>query len=289
MKKKIWVPLVLIGLCLIVFFGYRLAVAGSKDTAAPQIQMDSEQPRLSVTASEEELLQGVTATDNKDGDVTASLLVESIRLQGTDGTATVRYAAFDKAGNVAKADRQVYFTDYESPRFSLSAPMAMQQNSSKDVMSIITASDLLDGDISRRIRATTVSEEPVSGVGVHQVEFRVSNSLGDTVRLVLPLEVYPAGSYSATLTLTDYLIYLPAGAKFSPEAYLDTFFWRNEELSLQEGLPEYLLLEIDGTVDTRTPGVYSLGYTVRFATEGETYQGGQSYAGHSRLTVVVEG
>lgn len=286
MKKRTWLPLVLIGLCLTVFLGYRLVVAGNKDSAAPQIYMDNDVLQLSVNASDEDFLQGVTATDGRDGDVTASLLVESIRLRDDDGTATVRYAAFDKAGNVAKADRQVCFTDYESPRFSLSAPLALQYGANTDVMDLIQATDLLDGDITRRIRATTVSENPISSVGTHQIEFRVSNSLGDTVKLTLPLEVYASGSYQATLTLTDYLIYLPAGSRFDPEKYLESFQWRGTTVSLSAGIPDNLILETDGTVDTGTPGVYSVGYTVRILSDDT--QSLQSYAGHSRLTVVVE-
>lgn len=286
MKKRTWLPLLLIGLCLIVFWGYRLVVAGSSDSAAPQIYMDSDVLQLSVNASDEEFLQGVTATDGHDGDVTSSLIVESVRLRSVDGTATVRYAAFDRAGNVAKADRQVCFTDYESPRFSLSAPLALQSGVTTDVMDLIGATDILDGDISRRIRATTVSEDPITSVGTHQIEFRVSNSLGDTVKLTLPLEVYSSGSYQATLTLTDYLIYLPVGSRFVPEKYLENFQWRGTTTSLSAGMPDNLVLETDGEVDTKTPGVYSVGYTVRILSDDT--QSLQSYAGHSRLTVVVE-
>lgn len=286
MNKRTWLPLLLIGLCLIVFWGYRLVVAGSSDSAAPQIYMDSDVLQLSVNASDEEFLQGVTATDGHDGDVTSSLIVESVRLRSVDGTATVRYAAFDRAGNVAKADRQVCFTDYESPRFSLSAPLALQSGVTTDVMDLIGATDILDGDISRRIRATTVSEDPITSVGTHQIEFRVSNSLGDTVKLTLPLEVYSSGSYQATLTLTDYLIYLPVGSRFVPEKYLENFQWRGTTTSLSAGMPDNLVLETDGEVDTKTPGVYSVGYTVRILSDDT--QSLQSYAGHSRLTVVVE-
>ncbi len=229
MKKSTWIYLALIAACLAVFLGYRTVSAFNTDTAAPEIQMDADALQLSVQASREDLLQGVTAKDNKDGDVTASLVVESIRLADTDGTVSVTYAAFDRAGNVTKASRQVQYTDYESPRFSLQAPLVFVQNSSADVLTLIHATDLFDGDISRSIRATSLQEESINTLGTHEVEFRVTSSLGDTVKLILPVEVYPAGTYQATLKLTDYLIYLPAGADFNPKDYLGSFTMGAEE------------------------------------------------------------
>ena len=246
----------------------------------------SEAPlQLSVEASHKDLLQGVTAKDQKDGDVTASLVVESVRLADSDGTVTVTYAAFDRAGNVTKATRQVQYTDYVSPRFSLRAPLVLAQNSSVDVLNLIRATDLFDGDISRNIRATSLEEISVSALGTHQVEFRVTSSLGDTVKLVLPVEVYAAGIYQASLNLTEYLIYLPAGADFDPKDYLDSFTMGMEETSLKQGVPANLSLKTTGTVDTKTPGVYSVGYTVTYKQDST---GSRVYSGYSKLIVVVE-
>lgn len=74
---------------------------------------------ISVQDGEEALLQGVTAKDDKDGDVTGSILVE--KLSGFDGEnrREVTYAAFDSDGNVAKATREIVYTDYTPIRFQL--------------------------------------------------------------------------------------------------------------------------------------------------------------------------
>ena len=50
------------------------------------------------------LLNGITATDNKDGDVTDTLLIEKIS-DTARGDVIVTYAALDSANNVAKASR----------------------------------------------------------------------------------------------------------------------------------------------------------------------------------------
>lgn len=289
MKKRTWLYLLLIALCLAVFFCYRAVKRLSTDTRAPQINMSPGVHQVSVQDAADVLLQGVTAKDDTDGDVTDSLVVEYIRILDSDGKATVSYAAFDRVGNVAKASRQVQYSDYESPKFSLNSPLLFAQNASLNVLDRIHATDVFDGDITRRIRATSMAEDMAASIGTHEVEVRVTNSMGDTVTLVLPVEVYTAGAYRAYVSLTDYLIYLPVGATFNSKDYLDSFSIGNETTSLRNGLPQGLSLQTTGTVDTKTPGVYSIGYTVTYTVlDSRAPEESQSYSGYSKLIVVVE-
>lgn len=290
MKNRKWPYLLLIVLCLLLFGAYRAAGRMRADTEAPKISVDEQLLQVSVKDDKSALLQGVTAKDTHDGDVTASLVVESMRLLDQDGTVTVTYAAFDQAGNVAKAERQVQYTDYESPKFTLNSPLAFIQGSSFDVLSVVEAQDVVDGDIQHRIRATSLDETSISMLGNHYVQFRVTNSLGDTVERVFPVEVYPAGTYEATLTLTQYLVYLPVGSVLNPNAYLGEFTWNRETTSLRSGLPKNYSLRTSGWVDTQTPGVYALSYTVTYTQVNETNpENSKMYDGYSKLIVVVEG
>lgn len=290
MKIRRWPYLLLILLCLLLFGVYRAVGQLRADTQAPKISIDSQLLQVSVTDDKSALLQGVSAKDNVDGDVTASLVVESTRLLEKDGTITVTYAAFDKAGNVAKASREVQYTDYASPKFSLTGPLVFVQDSNFDVLSVINAQDVLDGNIQHRIRATSLDETSIAMLGNHQVQFRVTNSLGDTVEQVLPVEVYPAGTYDAALTLTQYLIYLPTGSAFRAEDYLGEFTLNRETTSLRSGLPLNYSLRTTGAVDAQTPGVYPVAYTVTYARVNEANpDNSQHYSGYSKLIVVVEG
>ncbi len=289
MKRRNWICLILIVGCLAVFFGYRSVTQLASDHVAPEIFME-ESLELSVNDPQSVLLQGVTARDDRDGDVTDSLLVEKVKLVDKSGKMRVTYAAFDSAGNVAKAAREVQYTDYHSPRFSLSAPLLFTQYSSVDVLSLLTVEDLLDGDISHRARATLLDNTSINTPGTHDVEFRVTNSLGETVELVLPVEVRASGSYEAKLTLTEYLVYLNAGEAFQAKNYLKTFTRGTTETSLTAGLPQNYVLKTEGTVDTGTPGVYSVSYTVTYTKVNETNPSlNQSYSAVSKLIVVVEG
>lgn len=287
MKKKKWICPVLIVLCVALFLGYSIIDDMTTDTTAPQIKMPEQTLQVSVADGEEALLQGVTALDETDGDVTDSLVVESLRLLDSDGTVSVSYAAFDKSGNVAKAQRQLQYSDYESPRFVLESPLVFTQSGTVNVLNRISAVDFIDGDITHRIRATNLSGTSISTQGSYEVQFRVTNSLGDTVQLQLPVEVYAPGTYDGTLALTDYLVYLPVGSEFHAESYLKEYTLSGETHDLSGGMPEGFTLQTSGQVDPETPGVYVLTYKVTYTVASGT--GSRAYTGYTKLIVVVEG
>lgn len=290
MKKNNWIFVLLILICLAGFYAYRTMAWLRADTKAPEIKISEEALEVSVNEPKSALLQGVTAGDKADGDVTGSLVVENISLLDSDGRISVSYAAFDAAGNVAKDTREAKYTDYRSPIFALDNPMLYTVGVNFDILDTITATDVLDGDIQHRIRASSVDQTSIATVGVHDVEFTVTNSLGDTVSMVFPVEVIAANQYDATLTLSEYLIYLPVGADFVPQKYLDSFTFRNETTNLANGLPANYYLLADNTVDTKVPGVYTVDYKVIYTIRNEANaELNQEYTGYSKLIVVVEG
>ena len=91
------IDVVLLVVCLVLYLG--------KDRKGPEIFFDEER-QIEYTEGMDEalLLEGVTAVDEKDGDVSDSLLVEKVA--GTNGKeVTVTYVARDGANNVGKASR----------------------------------------------------------------------------------------------------------------------------------------------------------------------------------------
>ncbi len=283
MRVNKWISVALIALCLLVLLIYICVDRLVTDSTPPTITMEAVPPQIRVGDPKTALLQGVTAKDDKSGDVTDSLMVESVRLTDPDGTITVTYAAFDEAGNVTKARRELRYIDYVSPRFTLTAPLVMELNRYSDLQSRIQLLDAVDGDISGKIHVDNLTGSSVAAVGTYDVKLWATNSLGDTVQLKLPVEIYAAGAYSGTLELTDYLIYLPVGADFRPEQYLKSYDQGGSAVDLAAGTPEDCSLQITGQVDTQTPGVYE----VRFQISRSV--GNRVYTGYTKLMVVVEG
>ena len=283
-KNLLFVGLIL--LCTSVFLLFVFLYQQGIDNQAPTIHFSDEVPECSVLDSREMFLKGVTARDDVDGDVTDSVVVESVQLVDGGGTVRVTYAAFDAAGNTTKAVRKAKFTDYKSPRFSLGRSMAFPDSAGFNISSMFQAEDMLDGDITHRVRITSLDDASISDLGTHQVEVRVSNSLGDTVCLVIPVEVYTSGTYEATLSLTDYLVYLPVGGELDAKSYLDTFTLGGS-ISLRDGLPEGYTLKMNSNVQPDIPGVYTVEYRVTQTVSTDTYA--RDYTGYSKLIVVVEG
>lgn len=280
MKKiKRWILPVLTVLCVILFAVYCIWMEASRDETAPVIVVEGDVISLSVHDGQETLLKGVTAWDEQDGDVTELLVVEGISAIREGNHSTVTYAAFDRAGNVTKAQRTVAFTDYEGPKFEFSTALMFRSGYTVDLYDYVTASDPIDGDLSGQIRVELVEGElDLSTVGTHLVELRVTNSMGDTARLTVPVQVYSASDYNASLYLTNYLVYLEKGQYFDSGFYLSRLS-AGDQILYRDMLAENgAVVDIRSDVQTDIPGTYSVTYTVSY----------ENYIGSSRLIVVVE-
>lgn len=274
---------------------YAFTQVGQEDHTPPKITMAQDTLELSVTDSRDALLQGVTAQDNRDGDVTGSVVIEHISNLTSQSTATATYAAFDRSGNVAKATRTLVLRDYKPPRFEQHQALVMAEGEQQDVLTFMGATDVIDGDISGHIKGNLVSDtSSLSKAGAHQVEFRVTNSLGDTAHITLPVDVYPVTAYNATVTLQDYLVYVPKGSAFHGETYLKSldvgsmsYPLTGEDTDVQVFInhPDagdamhVIHVDMDENVNTAVPGVYSVTYTVNMNDQ---------YTGFTRLNVIVE-
>lgn len=106
MKKSIIAIMILLCLGLGGFLGFLLF---SEDKKAPEIQFQDNEIMYTAGDSYDGLLDGVTAMDNKDGDVTASLVVESVYPNEDGTTATVVYVARDSSNNVGKATKMISY------------------------------------------------------------------------------------------------------------------------------------------------------------------------------------
>lgn len=106
MKKSI---VALMVIACIALGGITLVLGFSEDKKAPEIQFQDNEITFTQGDDYAGLLQGVTATDNRDGDVTKSLVVESVYPNDDGETATVVYVARDKENNIGKANKVIKY------------------------------------------------------------------------------------------------------------------------------------------------------------------------------------
>lgn len=287
-KTRVFVVLFFI-LSIVIFAGYRAKTALSTDRTIPVIDMDSDSVEVSVEGGDKAILEGVTATDEKDGDITENLFIESRSNFLEKGRCNVTIVVSDKDNHVTKTKREVTYKDYKSPQFSLSQPLKFQTaRESRDDLNIasgLSATDVIDGNISNKIKIS--SDYSISGyaTGDYPMEFVVTNSMGDTVKLPVVVTIYSAAEESGLpqITLSDYLINKPVGSSLDIASlieqidYHNSIYRRGEDGNFYNGEFDYEgnpimfssdSIQIEENIDWNTPGVYEVKITVTDANAG---------------------
>lgn len=293
--RKIGIFSIIFCLAAAIVFGAHLIVARQMlDNQGPVITMESDTVEISVEDELNAILEGVTAVDQQDGDVSQYLVVERLENFLEKGRRQATVVAFDTAGNVTKNTRSVVYTDYESPRFAISEPFIFPEGTS-DVTKYLSAQDCLDGDITSKIKLSSESGITTSRAGVYDAVFTASNSAGDTVKLPVTIEIYNSSDYSRLpkILLSEYLVYVEKDSVFDPKEYIKEIYYgnvsyvRNGNGELQflgeapEGVDEILNMRevvIENPVKTSEAGVYEVNYS---------YSWENSLMGSTRLIVVV--
>lgn len=240
----------------------------SGEAVPPEVRCDSDLIEVSVMDEEAALLAGVTASDAQDGDLTDKVRIQGVSKLITDNTAKITYIVFDSHGNSATASRMLRYTDYSKPRFTIDAPLVFSENESIKVLDRISAEDVLDGDLNASVRISAL--EATSDPEIQSVTVQVSNSMGDTSRLELPVIIHTGLVVRPDVELSEYLIYLDEGDTFDAGKYLvavDTPIGPGNKADVQ----------ITGRVDTATAGTYYVYYRYPYGVS----------TGIAVLTVVV--
>lgn len=101
----------------------------NQDRTAPEIKVDQSE-KIAYTEGEDygKLLEGVTAQDNKDGDLTSEVFVEKV-VAVSKKKAVVYYGVTDKAKNVGTVSREV---TYQAAEDSDAAEDTAQDTASED-------------------------------------------------------------------------------------------------------------------------------------------------------------
>lgn len=275
--KKIRILSIIIFLAAIASFAaYKKQEEVKQDRKGPEITMDSKEISVSCSAGPKDLLAGVQAMDNRDGDVSDTLLVETMSNFIEKGRRQITIAAFDSSNNVTKATRTVVYKDYHSPRFSLEEPFRFPLKT-QDILGTLSAEDVLDGDLTGNIKISSEYSVTEDEVGIYPMVFSVANSAGEVVQLPANIEIYDPSkdSRNPQFELSDYLVYTAPGVPLNPWDYVQQItaggieFKRAEDGILYDPKPKERQkrtaitpeeVVIEENVDYNTVGVYEIIY-----------------------------
>lgn len=304
MRRTRLLVLILLIVSVIAFGIMRFIEFSRQDYTMPEIRMEQEEITISVNDPEDVILEGVTAYDKKDGNLSDVLVVEYISNFISDNRRIATLAVGDANGNISEAKRTIRYSDYHPPRFSLNGPLIFSVNASNtDILSGISATDLLDGSINEKIRIDIENKSSRStAAGDYVAEVSVTNSAGDTSKLEVTLSLYDQSELNSMpdINLTEYLVYIKKGESIDPWSYVDSVRMNNTEYTKQddgalysanyqttlsmnpEEVEEDVIheseMQIANGVDSTIPGVYEVVY--RIVNKSES-------TGTVRLIVVV--
>ena len=261
-------------LSLVVFGASRVALLRDRDPNRPKIASDREVLEIPCDYTREQLMEGLTATDPEDGDLTSQILAGSFSRFIEPGLCNLTYVVFDSADQSASLTRQVRFTDYHSPRFTLTEPLVFTEGegSYEELMERLGARDLLDGDLTDWITQTD-TDVSYQRAGSYTTTLEMSNSLGDTVTQELPIHVVAAEGHSLEILLNTGIVYIEKGGSLDAGSYVEELL-DNQGKNLDTGL-----ISSENNVDPQTPGCYEIHYQA---------DDGQGNTGETWMTVIVE-
>ena len=233
MKKGILAGLIV--LCLALFAG-TAAVMVTGDRKGPEIAVPS---GADVTYEEGSdtalLLEGVTATDDRDGDVTDSVIIENIFPNDDRTGASVIYAAKDSHNNVTKVTRRV---NYKAAG-DVAAP---EEN---------TETDGSDAAPAENAEAEGSDAAPAA----EEAQQNDTEGVKNEANAKMEIEALP--SKSPRMYLNTYETTVKAGSELDKISYIKEI---TDDADSQKTL--FAEIQVDGEVDTATPGDYTLTYHV---------------------------
>lgn len=221
------------GLVAMLFLACAALLAGNvvvyigEDRNGPEISVPQEEITYVAGTDTSALLNGVTAQDDRDGDVTDTVTIESIIPNADQTGASVVYVAKDSKNNVTKETRTIL---YSTDANQTAAQAAAEQVAADQA----AAEQAAQGDAAGESAQTTDD-------GAAQNEAAIAALSAESPRFYL----------------TQYSVELERGAELNELSYVQDI--SDDEDSRDE---LYQGIRISGEVDTNTPGEYTLEYHV---------------------------
>ena len=257
-KSLVWV---VFGCAVIVFGVATVREFLNRDTAKPVIKSEQEEITIPCGYTYEEITEGLTASDEEDGDLTDQILLGRMSRFIETGVCDLTYVVFDSSNQSASLTRRIRFSDYESPEFRSSLPLVyiVKEGDYEQTMARLSVYDRLDGEMKDAIQVTA-SSVLYSTEGTYSMTLEATNNFGDTSTLEVPVHIVAADNLKAEIKLTQYIYYVNQGETFDPLQLIDE--------GQAGSLTKDQIYVISNPVNTGQPGVYEVQYGVD--VEGQT-------------------
>lgn len=268
MSKK-WVAFLLV-VC-IGLAGAVVSIRMNADTKGPEITFTEDAPTTyDSDMNDNDLLTGVTAVDNKDGDVSSSLTVESV-YEVDDSHVVVTYTAKDSSNNITKQKHEMEMDPKSIKKASDSSSDFGVKTDETDTVTTGEESEeteVTDKSDSSDSEAITpaVSETPTPTPEVDEAAAEKEKQEAET-------DAMP--SQNPKIYLTDYLVKVPVGTSVDLLSYVSEIKDDSDDI--------YALwrkVQITGEVNSAVPGTYKCTYYV--------IDSQNNISNNAVLTVIVE-
>ena len=296
MRRLRNLSIILFVLSLALFGVFQARTISRQDSSGPEISMERERIEVSVEDPEEKLLEGITAYDRRDGDVTSSLLVENVSTFLRPSVRIVTYAAFDKDMHVTRTERELNYTDYKSPEFSITQPLILHPGNT-NLLDHVTVSDVLDGSLTDSIKILSDKELLVDTEGDYEIWLQAANSAGDVAKLPVLVHVGDIARNVPQVQLKGYVKYLDIDEEFDPLEMVKGVSINGSIYEVKKGSGTYgkegldksevpvvgtQQIKVTNPIKSSEPGNYRVRYSMTI-----TNNNGERITGETLLYVVV--
>ncbi|MEG2601761.1 MAG: DUF5011 domain-containing protein, partial [Carnobacterium sp.] len=196
-------------------------------------------------------LDGVSATDVEDGDITDQIQVAGKVDVSVPGEYELVYSVTDSDGN--KAEVKVIITvvsTNKKPSISGATNISVPQKSKFDALEGVTAQDAEDGDITSKIKVSGKVDTEVPGE--YTLKYSVTDSGGLTDEVTRIVTVTPVNQPPVITGAND--ITIDQNSNFDPKKGVIAMDPEDGNITG--------LLEVSGFIDVSEPDVYTLVYSV---------------------------
>lgn len=228
----------------------------NRDKTAPEIKVPGDNTLTYVAGQDKKLLlEGITAVDDKDGDVSDTLMVESVKPTADGTQAEVTYTAMDNSHNVTKKKLMVNYqaSGEAAPADSGQAPEGTEEG--QESGEAVTEAPAPEGETTGEGTGEGEAAPADPSADPAAQEQPPQETAGGAEAAEAAIAQLPAGS--PQFRLNEYEVTLPVGSKFDYSTYIQDITDDKDDRSTL-----FRQIQLQNPVDTNTPGTYEVVYYV---------------------------